>query len=609
MVALARNRFMFVRASLVRRLAVLLAVIGGVARAGQPVERHPLEPADLSSPRAALRSFLDRSDAVFHVIQHQERTAAAAQRVRRMAAGVVGCLDLREVAPSLMESKGREAAVCLKEVFDRIALPPDAEIPDADEVEREGLKRWRLPHTEIALVRVADGAREGEWLFDADTVARADEFFRRVRDLPYRTDAGSPGFHATYVRAAGWMIPEAWIMALPEWTRATMFEETVWRWISLGLLVAAGAGVVAGAYAVAGRAAARGRHRLVVHVLACAAPASLIAVGAVVDYLLTYQVRLTGDVLLACKAGLRVVMFGGGILLALGVLRHLADLVILARGLRPGGIDTQLVRLGFKIVTGLVVAWMVIVGASWLGISVAPLLAGLGVSGLAVALAAQHTVENVIAGLVLFADKPVRIGDSCAFEGVQGTVEQIGLRSTRIRCPDRTVITLPNSEFAKLQLTNFSRRDRILLRTVLTLRCETTGDQLRFLLADLRRMLADHPRIAPESVRVRFTGYGEWSLNVEVFALADTTSPEEFLAIQEDVLLRIMDVVRDAGSDFAYPSQTQYVPTDAALDADRRRRAEDAVAALRQEGGLGASGFLDVDPPARRSFPGRRQAA
>lgn len=584
----------------------LLVLLAAGAGAQQPADRHPLEPADLSSPRAAIRSFIDRSNVVFQALQHRELTAAYAQRVRRMGAGVVSCLDLREVAPSLMESKGREASVCLKEVLDRIELPPETEIPDAAAVERDGLKRWRLPHTEIALVRMADGPREGEWLFDADTVARADEFFRRVRDLPYRKGAGSPGLHAIYVRAAGWMIPDAWIQALPEWSRATVFDETVWRWIALVLLVVAGAGCVVATYAAAGRAAARGRRRIVVHALACAAPASLIAAAAVVDYLLTYQIRLTGDVLLASKTTLRVVEFSGGILLVLSLLRHVADLVILARGLRPGGIDTQLVRLGFKIVTGLVVAWMVIVAAGWLGVSVAPLIAGLGVSGLAVALAAQHTIENVIAGLVLFADKPVRIGDECAFDEVQGRVEQIGLRSTRIRCPDRTVITLPNSEFAKLQITNFSRRDRILLRTMLALRCETTGDQLRFLIASVRRMLAAHPRMAAESVRVRLAGYGEWSLDVEVFALAETTDTEEFLAIREDVLLRIMDLVRAAGSEFAYPSQTQYVPGDAVLDADRRRQAEEAVAAWRREDRLASAGFLDAAPDAA---PIRRRAA
>jgi MscS family membrane protein len=520
-----------------------------------------------------------------------------------MIAGVVGCLDLREVAPSLAESQGRQAAVCLKEVFDRIELPADADVPDAAAVQRESLKRWRVPHTEITLVRVADGPREGEWLFSADTVQRAEEFFRLVRDLPYRADAGSPGFHDLYVRASGWMISDAWILALPAWARAELLGESVWRWLVLAALLAVGAGGVGLVYRLAGRATAARAHRLAGHVLACAAPASLIAAAFAIDYLLTYQVRLTGDVLLATKAALRVVAIVGGILLVLCVLRQLADLVIHSRGLRPGTIDTQLVRLGFKILTLLAVAWMVIVGASYLGFSVAPLLAGLGVGGLAVALAAQHTIENVIAGLVLFADKPVRIGDSCRFGDVQGTVEQIGLRSTRVRCPDRTLVSIPNSEFAKLQLTNFTRRDRILLQTVLTLRYETSADQLRYLLAALRQTLTGHPRIAADSVRVRFTGYGEWALNVEVFALADTADAAEFLAIQEDVYLQVMDVVREAGCDFAFPSQTQYLAAESAIDADRGRRAEEAVREWRGRDGLRAAGFLDARPRAAGLAP------
>lgn len=561
-------------------------------------ERHPLQPADRSSPRATLRSFIEHSDATFAVLLDGEPTLANVAQRRRMIATVVGCLDLRDVAPSLQESMGRQAAVCLKEVLDRIELSPDDEIPDAAAADAAGLKRWRLPHTEITLVRVVDGAREGEWLFSPDTVARAESFYQQVRDLPYKATAGSPGFYEFYVRASGWMVPDAVVRALPAWARATVFEEAVWRWLALGILLAVAVIAVAATYRWSRRANNRRPASLAAHVLACLAPASVIMAGVVLDYLLTYQVRLTGGLLFSLKATLRVAEFAGCIMLVLGLLKHLADFVVHARGLRPDSIDMQLVRLGFKVVTFLVVAWIVIVGAGYLGISVAPLLAGLGVGGLAVALAAQHTVENLIAGLVLFADKPVRIGDTCRFGDVRGIVEQIGLRSTRVRCVDRTLVTIPNSEFAKLQLTNFSRRDRILFQTVLTLRYETSADQMRYLLADLRRMLLAHPRIDAESVRVRFTGYGEWALNVELFALAETTIWNEFMAIQEDVLLRVMDLVREAGCDFAFPSQTHYEATDTALDIGRVRRAEEAVAAWRRQDGLRGAGFLDVRPNA-----------
>lgn len=527
-------------------VVIVIAVVAPAVLRAESVARHPLDPPDRSSPRAALLSFTERTDRLFAVFQQQQPAAGRVIVMRQAIAGILTCLDLREVAPSLQDSQGRQAAVCLKEVLDRIELPPLAEIPDADEVEREKLVRWRLPRTELALIRLADG----DWVFSGDTVERAEAFFRRVQDVPYRRDAGSPGLHDFYVHAAGWMIPQALLQALPGWARPTVLGEAVWRWLALAVLLGGGGFVVIGFYRLAARAVRRGG--FCAHMLTCAAPASLVLVTLAADYLLTYQIRFTGQPLFVMKAGLRITAFGGGILLLLAVLQRAADLVIHARGFRPGTIGTQLVRLGFKLLTAVAVAWMVIVGADYLGISVAPLLAGFGVGGLAVALAAQHTFENVLAGIMLFADAPVRIGDVCQFGDLRGTVEQIGLRSTRIRSSDRALISIPNAEFAKFKLVNFSRRDRIPLKIPLALRYETTGDQLRSVLATLRDVLKGHPRLVAETARARFIGYGSRSLDIELYALAETSDDGEFLAIQEDLLLRVMDVVLDAGCGFAF---------------------------------------------------------
>ena len=571
--------------------ALVLSIAPGIVCG----EEHPLDPPDLSSPRAAVASFIERSDALFAELRSVEVTMANVPRRRRMIDATLSCLDLTDIAPSLRDSKGREAAVCLKEVLDRIEMPDLDQIPDGEQVQEDALDRWRLPRTELTLVKLADGPRAGEWVFGADTVERAEEFFRRVRDLPYRADAGSPGFHEFFVHAAGWMIPAAWLRALPAWARMEFLEESLWRWIALAVLLVGGAGVVAGLARWAARTARGG---LAGHALACAAPTSLIGASLLIDYLLTFQVRFTGEVLFVLKAGLRVAAFAGGVALLLAVLQRAADLIIHLRGYRPGTIGSQLVRLGFKLLTVVLVGWLVIVAADYLGISVAPLLAGFGVGGLAVALAAQHTFENIIAGIVLFADAPVRIGDVCQFGELRGTVEQIGLRSTRIRSIDRTMITVPNSEFAKLKLVNYSRRDRILFKAKLSLRYETTSDQMRFVLVALREMLGHHPRLVRDSVRARFVGYGDWSLDVELHALAETSDYADFLAIQEDVLLRVMDVVGEAGCGFAFPAEMQYDSVTSPLDQERARRAEASVVEWRRRDALRAVGFLDTRPDA-----------
>lgn len=571
--------------------AVVVLLLLAWPTAARAAEDKPLAPADTSSPRATLESFVATVDAIYADLKSSPSSPELRDRIRRRIARVADCLDLSEVAPSLVDSKRRQVTVNLKELLDRIELPPAAEIPDAERVAAEKLTRWRVPDTEITLVRLSEGGRAGEWVFSADTVERAEEFFRLVEPLPYRADAGSPGLHDMYVESPGWMIPEALVRGLPDWARQRFWDVTLWQWAAAVALLAGGAGLIAAAFAAARRVAGRpGAGPLLVTL---AAPLVLIATCLSLDLIYTNQIRITGDMLFAAKTGLRIGMFGGCVVLVQAVLTRLGEAVIRSRRLRPGTIDTQVMRLGFRILTILAMAWMVILGADSMGISVTPLVAGLGVGGLAVALAAQHTVENFIAGLVLYADKPVRIGETCQFGEHRGTVEQIGLRSTRIRGIDRTVVAIPNSEFAKLRLVNYTRRDKILLKTVLGLRYETTADQLRHVLAALRQLLTSHPRIDAESVRVRFTGYGAYSLDVEVFALAETNDWATFLAIQEDVLLEVMDVVTGSGCGFAFPSQTHYMASDSGVDAEVRRRAEGEIRDLRAADGLAVAGFLD----------------
>lgn len=231
-----------------------------------------------------------------------------------------------------------------------------------------------------------------------------------------------------------------------------------------------------------------------------------------------------------------------------------------------------------------------------LGFNVAALIAGLGVGGIAVALAAQKTVENLFGGVSVMLDRPVRVGDFCRFGDKVGTVEEIGLRSTRIRTLDRTVITVPNAEFSSLQIENFAKRDRIRLLATVGVRYETTPEQLRYILAQLREMLLAHPKIDKDPLRVRFVNFGAYSLDLELYAYARTSDWSEFLGIREDIFLRVMDVVEQAGSGFAFPSSTMYLGRDDGLDEGHAREAEARVAAWRDDDQLP---FPDYSPEQR----------
>lgn len=220
------------------------------------------------------------------------------------------------------------------------------------------------------------------------------------------------------------------------------------------------------------------------------------------------------------------------------------------------------------------IALAVILCLDSLGVNVTAGLAALGIGGIAIALGAQKTVENFIGSLTLIADQPIRVGDFCRFEGILGTVEDIGIRSSRIRTLDRTVVTVPNSQMASIILENFTRRDRFWYHPRLTMRYETTPDQMRYLLVRLRELLYAHPCISPDPARVRFVGFGSESLDIDIFAFMVVKDYDQFLEVQEDLALRIMDVVREAGCSFAFPSRTLYLGRNSAADPASVQAAE-----------------------------------
>jgi MscS family membrane protein len=212
----------------------------------------------------------------------------------------------------------------------------------------------------------------------------------------------------------------------------------------------------------------------------------------------------------------------------------------------------------------------VLVALRHFGVNTTAALAGLGVGGIAVALAAQKTLENVIGGVSLVFDQAVRVGDSLKVGDIQGTVEDMGLRSTRIRTLDRTVVSVPNGQIANLTLENFSSRDKFWLHPILALRYGTTSPQICTVLERIRSLLKESRHIEPDSVRVNFLRFGPSSLDVEVFAYVLARDWSQFLEIQEGLLLRIMESIESTGVQIALPLQTILVDASAPNDATGR---------------------------------------
>jgi MscS family membrane protein len=221
-----------------------------------------------------------------------------------------------------------------------------------------------------------------------------------------------------------------------------------------------------------------------------------------------------------------------------------------------------MVRFLRRIADGIVIAGGGLSILRYFGIDATAALAGFGIGGIAVALAAQKTLENVVGGVSIIFDKAVRVGDVVKVGDTQGTVDSIGLRSTRIRTLDRTMLSVPNGQVASVSIETLSARDKFWFHHIVSLRRETTAAQMRSVVDGVRDLIACDARVDADSIRVRFFRLGSFSLDVELFAYVFAPDLDHFFAIQQELLLRVMDIVENAGTAIAFPSQTLLV-TDA----------------------------------------------
>jgi MscS family membrane protein len=225
----------------------------------------------------------------------------------------------------------------------------------------------------------------------------------------------------------------------------------------------------------------------------------------------------------------------------------------------------------------------------------------LGIGGLAIGFGAQQTIANLFGGVSVLGDEVIRVGDVCRFGDRSGVVEDIGLRSTRVRTDERTLLAIPNGTVATINVENLSRRDKILFSTKLGLRSDSKVDHVRFVLAETRRLLYSHPKVESNSVRVRLIDISGSSLSVEIFSYILTRDYNEYAAVKEDLLLRMLDIVEDSGGSLALPSQTLYITRDSGLTKEKAESAAKKIADLREGKKLP---FPDYHPEDISSFKG-----
>jgi len=265
---------------------------------------------------------------------------------------------------------------------------------------------------------------------------------------------------------------------------------------------------------------------------------------------------------------------------------------LIARGMLAERSIVSLVRRFTEISIFILVLLLVLRS---LGVDVSTALAGVGIGGLALGLGAQKTYENMFGGISILFDKVIQIGDTCKINNQTGVVEDIGLRSTRLRTEQRTLLSIPNGVISSVTLENLRFRDKFLCQQVVRLRYDLAPDHVRYVLGKIRDLLIEDPKVEDASARVRFVRFAEYALEVEIYCYILEPEYSAYLATQEQLFLKIMDTIEKAGAVLALPTQTTLVTQDSWVNPQKAKAAQAAVEKARDPGVPGQQMATNTD--------------
>jgi MscS family membrane protein len=507
--------------------------------------------------------------------------------------------DYLQMSAARRQTLGPDLALKLKTLMDRafvgnlrrISTRPEGS-PENGDADTQTVGAFANGEADIpvVLVRVTDPSAGKIWLFSAETLSKVPELYDNLQA------------HQIESR-----LPQTLVSKL-------LFGMPLWQWLALLIAIPVAAAIGWGIVlilAIPRRLWLKYTKRPNLHSYSHVSAPILLFFGAFAHRVLASYLRLP---LLPRVYYYRIT----GVVMTIGffwfVLRITGITMqrLRAHAISAGRTGTStLMVLGERLLKAVILGIAILAILSTLGFDLTTVLAGLGIGGIAIAFAAQKTLENLFGGVSVLADEVIRVGDFCRFGDKVGTVEDISLRSTRVRTLDRSELSIPNGSLATMNVENFTRRDKILFNPTLSIRYETSPDQLRYLLTEVRRMLYEHPKIESDSARIRFANFDNSALSLEIFSYVVTPDFTEFTAIREDLLLRIMEIVERSGSDFAFPSRTLYVTRDPGLDKERAGAAEQQVQKWRDQRQLPFPDFAPADKSGFRgsiAYPGPESA-
>jgi len=553
--------FPFQRVSVLRIfLTFLLAFcLNGQSQAVEPAVRSEtiLETADTSSPRATFKGFMEimeerytatmgadsvlqsylRSGRLFPEHFDVKDTLAMIRRDRAMSAKF---LDLSDIPEAILEQSSWRVTLQLMEVFKRIPLPPLAEIPDAGAMQGQPFKQWTIPGTEIRIGLVESGPRAGQYLFTKETVAQIPVFFERIKNAHYPGGPPVFMFDKVFNYPTGlamylvYVVPPRWFFAIPPALTQPIFGEPIWRWVSLMVLFS----LVGWLFWRTTRWARKGLNRQGVMAVAWRIlPAlTLVLVVPILCFILGDVLRLAPHLF-----GRITLTLWGLFYLALtwvvwGIGEMIAEWVIGLERIQTDSTDSQLVRLTARLISMGFGVGILIEGANRIGLPSYSIIAGLGVGGLAVALAGQQALGNLLGSLIIMFEKPFRIGHNIKTGGMEGTVENIGFRTAKLRMADGTLMIAPSSELIRHSIENTSLRDSWRIKKTLYFKLESPMDEIRAFKAEALTLLVDDLDVLDLNRRVSLVEIGPHGYEVLIDFVLGTSEYDKQLTACDRIL-------------------------------------------------------------------------
>lgn len=539
----------------IRRVGATLAllVLAAVLASAQPRAAGLQPDLDISSPRATYLSVLSELRRIsdlhrdYRADSTHARLAVLFEAINQLGTTV---FDLSAVPDATRDKRAGLAVGYLADILSRLPpIPADAIPGTPAEGAGEPPARWTLPGTAIRLQRQADGPQAGGYVFDARTVARLPQFHAAIIDEPVQVDLGMAHWRRVQDRFVGPLLVGLPLDRLPPLLQRSLGGTPAWKALAvvvLGLVVIVI--VVAWARRVArwSPALSAWQRRLAW----LSVPLLLALLSVALFFLGALEIGLGGVPFDAMAVLSIAAVFIAGAWAAWVACWLVVEAIIASPLIPDGTYDANLLRLLARVAAPLSAGVLLIWGATVIGVPAFGLLAGVSVGGIALALAAQSTVENLFGGVSIYADRPFRVGDSIRYGGNAGTVEVIGPRSTRIRAPDGTLTAVPNADLAKMHITNVSARSKSLFQHRISIDPGATRPAIEALLADLRRRVEAHPLVEPGTPRVRLVGIGPGATEIEIHAHVLTTVLTEFLAVQEALILDTISAVEESGTSF-----------------------------------------------------------